>query len=424
MRVAIAGLGSRGDVQPTVVLAAGLAARGHEVSVALPADLVDFGTRLGLTTVSVGVRAKDFLESEEGRRFLADGRSGKYVKGLLAYKLKVAEGPQAVLTALARDADVIVSGLITEDETACLAEARGIPLVCLHHAPRRSNRAFPSVFVPQHRYPGGVNRLTHTLAVHAEWRMTGGYVNRFRARLGLPPTREPTPVRLERSAAPELQAYSRHLVPELADWDPRRPLVGYPGLSREQRRLLGEDGVDPELAAWLAAGEPPAFFGFGSMPVQDVPATLAVIENVSRALGVRALVGAGWSAFDVAAGITDPARVRVVGAVDHDAVLPRCRFAVHHGGAGTTAASIAAGLPTVVCSVAFDQPFWGRQVERLGVGRTLRFTELTERTLLRAAASVLAPDVRRRARRLGALLAEEDAGGRAADLVEKAAAER
>lgn len=193
MHIAMTGLGSRGDVQPTVVLAAELARRGHEVSVALPADLLDFGARLGLTTVSIGVRAKDFLESEEGRRLLADGQSGKYVKGLLAYKLKVADGPQAVLTEMARDADVMVTGLITEDETACIAEARGIPLVCLHHAPRRQNGAFPSVFVPQHRYPRFVNRLTHTLAYHAEWRMTGGYVNRFRAKLGLPPAEDPTP---------------------------------------------------------------------------------------------------------------------------------------------------------------------------------------------------------------------------------------
>ncbi|WP_326594943.1 glycosyltransferase [Streptomyces sp. NBC_01803] len=418
------GLGSRGDVQPTVVLAAELARRGHEVSVALPADLLDFGARLGLTTVSIGVRAKDFLESEEGRRLLADGQSGKYVKGLLAYKLKVADGPQAVLTEMARDADVMVTGLITEDETACIAEARGIPLVCLHHAPRRQNGAFPSVFVPQHRYPRFVNRLTHTLAYHAEWRMTGGYVNRFRAKLGLPPAEDPTPVRLARSGAAELQAYSRHIVPELADWDPHRPLVGFLGLSREQRRLLGEDAVDPALAEWLAAGEPPAFFGFGSMPVRDVPGTLAVIEKVSRTLGVRALVGAGWSAFDIGAGGVDPARVRVVGGFNHDAVLPRCRFAVHHGGAGTTAASIGAGLPTVVCSVAFDQPFWGRQLERLGVGRTLLFTDLSERALTRAAAAVLAPDVRRRARRLAALLRGEDAVGRAADLIEKTVAER
>lgn len=117
---------------------------------------------------------------------------------------------------------------------------------------------------------------------------------------------------------------------------------------------------------------------------------------------------------------TDPATVRVAGTLDHDTVLPRCRLAVHHGGAGTTAASIGAGLPTVVCSVAIDQPFWGRQVARPGVGRTLRFTAMNAQSLVRAAVPLLAGAYRERAGRLGARLRAEDAVGAAADLVERA----
>jgi sterol 3beta-glucosyltransferase len=136
------------------------------------------------------------------------------------------------------------------------------------------------------------------------------------------------------------------------DWDGRRPLVGCLPLDDELRGMLGEADVDAGLDAWLSAGEPPMFVGFGSMPVQDPTATVAMITRVSRELGVRALVSAGWGELS-SLGPAD-AEVRVVGNLDHDSVLGRCRAAVHHAGAGTTAAGLQAGPPTVVCSVFAD----------------------------------------------------------------------
>jgi sterol 3beta-glucosyltransferase len=107
----------------------------------------------------------------------------------------------------------------------------------------------------------------------------------------------------------------------LADWEPRRPLTGFLGLTPGQRGLLGEDTVDPTLDEWLDDGEPPVYFGFGSMPVRDGNAALALIENVSRTLGVRALVSAGWN--DVEPGTTASGRMLVVGALDHPTLGPQ-----------------------------------------------------------------------------------------------------
>lgn len=163
------------------------------------------------------------------------------------------------------------------------------------------------------------------------------------------------------------------------------------------------------------------------MPVLDPAAAIAMVSRVTERLGVRALVSAGWGrlAADTAPEGAVGAHVHGVGALDHEAVLPRCRAAVHHGGAGTTAAALGAGLPSVVCSVFADQPFWGARLERLGVGAHVRFASLDERTLTSALGRMLASGVATRATDLGGRLrAEPPAAGRAADLVEAAAARR
>lgn len=122
-----------------------------------------------------------------------------------------------------------------------------------------------------------------------------------------------------------------------------------------------------------------------------------MIGRVADRCRVRAVVGAGWSRFELDA---SDDRVKVIGAVDHDALLLRCRVAVHHGGAGTTAASVIAGVPAVVCSVLADQPFWGRRLERLGVGRHLRFADVDADSLEAALRPTLNSGYAARARAL------------------------
>lgn len=393
------------------VLGAELAARGHDVTLGLCSDLVWIGQALGLRTVDLRVSAKAFLESEQGQKWLAAGDFQSYVRWLLDYKHQTANQLQADLIELAAGADVLVSGTATELEAVVIAEAVSIPYASVYHAPIRSNSAFPHLLVSTDIFSPEINLDTYAQVDRANWPVFGPFVNKLRARVGLPPTHETTGVRLERSGALELQAYSRHVVPELIDWDARRPLTGFLTPSAEQRRLLDE-AADPELDAWLDAGDPPVYFGFGSMPVLEPDAAQTMIEKVADMLGVRALV-------NLKAGTANDSAVRVVGNLNHDTVLPRCLAAVHHGGAGTSATSLRAGLPTVVCAVFADQPFWGAQLQRMGVGSTLRFTDLSEPTLFAALEPMLAAGPRQRAAELGTLLREEDATAQAADALEQ-----
>ena len=105
--------------------------------------------------------------------------------------------------------------------------------------------------------------------------------------------------------------------------------------------------ADEEVASWIAAGTPPIFFGFGSMPVESPADTLAMISAACAQLGERALVCAGWTDFS---DVPHFDHVKVVGAVNYAAIFPACRAVVHHGGAGTTAAGLRAGVPTLILS--------------------------------------------------------------------------
>jgi UDP:flavonoid glycosyltransferase YjiC (YdhE family) len=145
------------------------------------------------------------------------------------------------------------------------------------------------------------------------------------------------------------------------------------------------------------------------MPVLDQGAMLSTIRTALANLGARGIVAAGWSALSAAGDET----LFVVDEIDHQSLLPRCAAAVHHGGAGTTAASLAAGTPTVICSVFGDQPFWGERCRALGVGETFPFAKLDVPRLTDALRTVLSPAAAVRAREVGTRMADEDGVGRA-----------
>ncbi|ONI67514.1 glycosyl transferase [Kribbella sp. ALI-6-A] len=415
MRMALLGMGSRGDAQPMAVLAAELQSRGHDVVLATSSDLVWIGTAFGVRSVDLGVSAREFLDSEQGRRWLAAGDVASYVGWLIDYKHRITDQLHAALLELVADVDVLVSGTAAELEGVVIAESRGLRYVAVHHAPLRRNAAFPHLLVSTEVLTPEQNLATYDEVERNSWPVFAPFANSLRAKLGLPSTEETSAQRLARIGALELQAYSQYVVPELAGWDARRPLTGFLTPTPAQRAAL-HGSSDDGLLEWIAAGDAPVYFGFGSMPVLDPEAALALIGKVSSALGVRALVGAG-SGF--ATGLWDDGQVRVVAELDHEAVLPLCRAAVHHGGAGTTASSLRAGLPTVVCSVFADQPFWGTQLVRLGVGRTMRFTDLSEPALLDACEPVLTDPYRRRAADLSERLLSEPAADRAATAIER-----
>jgi sterol 3beta-glucosyltransferase len=258
---------------------------------------------------------------------------------------------------------------------------------------------------------GWLNRLTYPLMHAVMWQQAKQGIAEMRTALGLPPRRRRPRVERIRS----VQLYASALVPRPVEWEPQHQIVGFCGLRPELRASLGESEVSHDLQTWLDAGPAPVFFGFGSMPILEPARVLGWVSAIAKARRVRALVGAGWSDYGSTA---LPEHVFVAPIFNHDRVLPRCRAAVHHGGAGTTASSLRAGLATAIISVYADQPFWGWRLTELGAGTTLRFQALTEGRLAAAVDEVLKNEPRERARSLADEVAREDGAVRAAEIVE------
>jgi UDP:flavonoid glycosyltransferase YjiC (YdhE family) len=155
--------------------------------------------------------------------------------------------------------------------------------------------------------------------------------------------------------------------------------------------------ADDEVASWIAAGTPPIYFGFGSTPVQSPAETVEMIAAACAELDERALI---YSGADGSSHIPHPDHVKLVGLVNYATILPACRAVVHHGGSGTTAAGMRAGVPTLILWDVSDQPIWSAQVQRLKVGWGRRFSSTTRKSLVADLRRILAPQYVTRAREI------------------------
>ncbi|GAA1481469.1 glycosyltransferase [Gordonia sinesedis] len=440
MRIAFAINGTRGDVQPALTLAHALESRGHDVRAGVPPNLCALAEPYGLDLRPLGpdtraqIAAIAAARAEAGRNPLRRLRALGELRDL-GWSQLVAD-----IGELVTDADVIVTGFTTEQIALAYAErmsaARAsvnrapVPVISLHHAPVRPNgRVGPLPSAGSRR--GGpvhaaVTRAQWSMVNHAFWLLTRGRENRLRVRLGGRPVGGTFIARMSRAPGIEIQAYDRlFAIHDDRRWNRdsvmrRRPVVGFlePG---PDIAVPTDAGDVSALNRWLDDGEPPIYLGFGSMPMRDPAATMAVARAAARRLGRRVLVCTGWNDISDRKFGTDAA---IVPAVDHRAVFRRCAAVVHHGGAGTTAAALRAGTPSVICWYGSDQPFWGSEVERVGAGVALPVRRLDTDRLTVALRTVLARDMRRQARTLAKrVTAPEVAVRQAATEIESVVAE-
>src|SRR5512142_468894 len=413
MRIAILGYGSRGDIQPVLVMADSLKRRGHEVRLTVNVNCAEWAKRSGVDVLPMYPDVEAFMRSSGGQQLLARGKSSTLFRELAALEERHNADITRICREACRGADLVCSTIVTVFRGASLAEALDAPHVCLATLPMFKTATFGSYLLPVCDYHlGWLNRLSWDLYISAYWLGQRRLFNATRRELGLPEwQRRP---RVEDGAF--IHMYSKHVLPIPDDVPRSHRQGGFATMSAELRERLGERALPPGLDGWLAAGPPPVFLGFGSLPVLDPAAVLRDVVQLCEKHSIRALVGAGWTEY--ARGAL-PETVFIAPAFDHDRVLPRCRAAVHHGGAGTTAASLRAGLPTLVCSLFSDQPLWGHRIEQLGVGTTFPFQKLDARRLSAALDVLLRPEVAERAREIGRTLSAENGTEQITDLVER-----
>ncbi len=415
MKFVLACYGMRGDVEPSVVVGRELMRRGHDVRMAVPPNLVGFAESAGLAAVAYGLDSRAHVEASRDYwacffrnpfRVRELDRLGRQLSELVT-QCWTGE-VTTTLTSLADGTDLLIAGFGFEQFVANVAEYCDLPLATLHFLPWRANgQLLPFL-------PAPLGRSAMTVYERLSW---GGAVKKAeeaqRRELGLPKATCPWPRRIAERGSLEIQAYDEVCFPglaaEWAKWDGQRPFVG--ALAME----LPTD-ADDEVASWIAAGTPPIFFGFGSIPIESAVDTIAMIGAACAELGERALVGAGGTDCS---NVPHFEHVKVVGVVNYAAIFPTCRAVVHHGGAGTVAAGLRAGVPQLILWTIFDQPLFGAAVKRLRVGTARRFSTTTEKSLVADLRRILAPQYLSRAREIAPRMTKPaESVAAAADLVE------
>ena len=415
MKLVLASYGTRGDVEPCVVVGRELLRRGHDVRMAVPPDLVGFAEGAGLATAAYGLNTQAWLDVYRNfwtaffRKFWRIQDLRKLWREMWELSDQSWAQMNTTLTSLADGADVLFAGQSYQEPAANVAEHYDIPLVTLHHVPMRANGQLVSIL------PSPLARSAMTAFDWLAWRLNKKVDDSQRRELGLPKATGPSPRRIAERKSLEIQAYDEFCFPglaaEWAKWDGRRPFIGT--LTME----LTTD-ADDEVASWSAAGTPPICFATGSIPVESPADTVEMISAACAQLGERALVCFGGTDFSH---LPHFDHVKVVGPVNYAATFPACRAVVHHGGSGTTAASLRAGIPTLILWSSADQPYWGNQLKRLKVGTARRFSTTTRESLVADLRRILAPQYAIRARELAPrMTTPAKSVAKAADLFEDA----
>ncbi|MEZ4593539.1 MAG: glycosyltransferase [Chloroflexota bacterium] len=410
--------GTRGDVQPAVALGQALHQRGHTVRILAGANFADWIRQHGLVPLATQIDMQALMASEGGRDWVEKGHNPVLQLRIMGQLLDK-HGMQ-----IARDAwdacqgsDLIVSSFTSDVYAVGMAQKLGIPHVS---APLQ-----PTLFTSKDGrtllnapLPNRTSWLNHWFGKFfietAAWSLYGNIANRVRTEmLGLPAqTRAEN--REDRRNMTIIHGYSPHVVPHPADWPDNFHTVGY--------WFLDENGQWPppgELLNFLAAGAPPVAIGFGSMTGRNPQKMSELVLEAVQLSGQRAILLAGW------AGLGEkelPKSVFRLPSVPHGWLFPQMAAVVHHGGAGTTAAGLRAGVPSVLVPHFADQPFWGQRVAALGVGpKAIMRHRVTAHKLAGAIDTAVSHhSMRQKAAELGQKIRAEDGLGRAVALIEKA----
>ncbi len=413
MKFALAVNGTRGDVEPCAAVGLELLRRGHDVRIAVPPNLIGFVESAGLAAVAYGPDTQALLDEDSYRKFWKIQNSIRLLRSGVDYLYEAWAEMGATLRSLADGADLLVTGMIQQGLAANVAEHYNIPLASLHYFPARVNGQLIPIL------PSPLVRSTISALWWLHWRVTKKAEDAQRRELGLPKAIRNSTRRILKRGSLEIQAYDELCFPGLADewakWDGRRPFIG--ALTLEM-----PTDTDDEVLSFIAAGTPPIYFGFGSMPVQSPADTVAMISEACMQLGERALICTGANNF------TDIPRfdhVKVVDTVNHAAIFPACRAVVHHGGAGTTAAGMRAGIPTLILWIWIEQPIWAAVVKRLKIGSARRFSATSRESLVADLRSILTPQHVSRAREIATQMTKSaESVTTAADALEDAASLR
>lgn len=402
MHITILALGSRGDIQPYATLGQGLWSAGHQVCFITSENFGPMVTAHGLDFYPIPGDAQAIVR-EAGANMLALFRGfGSFAKGYAP------EIPPPI-----KETDVIINQFPLALCGYDLAEKFNVPMIVAAVIPLFPTKSFPLMGFPALPLPG-YNRLTYSIAQQMGWQVFRPIINRWRRQvLELPPL--PLSGYLHQMGTqrfPVLNGFSAHVVPRPSDWGDHVYITGY---------WFPEDETwqpPDDLRAFIESGPPPVFIGFGSMPVRNPKRTTEIILEALKRSGQRGILHTGWG------GIGDgdlPDYVFKITYAPYGWLFPRMAMVIHHGGSGTTAFGLRAGVPNLVVPLIFDQFFWGGRIAALGVGpEPIPHRRLSAERLARAITiAVNDQQMRQRAGELGQRIGAENGIANAIEVIQR-----
>ena len=411
MHITILGYGSRGDVQPYIALGVRLQQAGHTVRLAAPEPFETFVTNHGLEFAPLAgdppQLVRDLVEKAGWNLLRTVQVMGEYAIPLAAQVL-------ADVHRACRGTDVVIHSFLMTNAGHEAALQLDVPdFSALIFPIFTRTAAFPNMMFPALPLGDIYNRLTHDVFTQTFWqgsRLAYGWVRRKHPHL---PRLSGWPFSTSsRQSPPILYGFSSHVIPRSPDWGENVHVTGYWFLDTAPYWQPPADLVD-----FLEAGPPPVHIGFGSMITDEATRLTEIALDALAQTGQRGLLLTGWGGL----GKADlPDHVFKIEAAPFDWLFPRVAAVVHHGGAGTTATALQAGVPAIVIPFTSDQPFWGRRVYQLGVGpRPIPRKKLTAEKLAQAIRTATSDQaMRHRAAELGERIRAEDGVTRAAEVIE------
>jgi sterol 3beta-glucosyltransferase len=412
MRVALLTYGTRGDVQPFIALARGLQQAGHQVRLAAPERLEALASPYNIPFVPLAGDPATFVQN------LIDTAAGNpllILRTMRDFVFPLAAQVIVGMREACREVDVIVHTFLTTTGGHAIAREQGILDISVQFFPifaptgEFASPAFPQLPLGRH-----YNRFTHNLFIQLFW--WGGHIgyNWLKRSHSAFPQQIAWPFHSSaRSVSPQLYAFSPTVVPRPNDWGPNVHITGY------WTTDISDSWQPPEpLTQFLASQPPPVCINFGSIVSRDVnrvyDAVLAALTKTKQP-GVILTGWGGWKSMDI------PANVLALEAAPHDWLFPHMMAVIHHGGAGTTAAALRAGVPNIVVPFAADQPFWGQRVAKLKVGPPPIPAKQLHADRLEAAIRqvVESTTMRQRAAEVGRQLRTENGVGQAITIIEQ-----
>jgi sterol 3beta-glucosyltransferase len=358
--LAIIASGSRGDVQPYIALGTGLKALGHKVTVLSNENFEALVREAGLDFASTGPNVQEVLQSDEWRdkaenrnflKILADGQ--KYMKD-------IAEAQARELPKLLAGQDMVIGGLAALTGGLTIADMLKIPFIQAYVFPFTASREFSSPLVADLPLGQLLNRPSFHLTHQMFWQIFKDNDNITRRVLGLGKGSFWGPFKsLAQRDEPVLYGYSKHVLPRPNDWTSKYHVTGYWYLDESS-----DWKPSSELLKFLEAGDPPVYIGFGSMASSQPERTSEILIEALALSGQRGILASGWGGLKAS---DLPETVHLISSIPHSWLFPRVATVVHHGGAGTTAAGLRAGIPSILIPHGGDQAFWGKRLADLGV---------------------------------------------------------